>query len=44
MSDRAGANIGNGLLKDFGVVNNQNKEKLICPTKFRRERKNGEQS
>ena len=37
--DRAGAKIGNGLLKDMGVVNKHNKDKLICPTKLRRLRK-----
>ena len=33
ISDRAGAKIGNGLLKDLGIVH-----KLICPSKVRRER------
>ena len=38
MSDRTGAKIGNGLLKDLGIVNKDNMDKLICPTKLRRER------
>ena len=39
ISDRAGAKIGNGLLKDMGLVNKEDMEKLICPTKLRRERR-----
>jgi hypothetical protein len=38
VSDRAGAKIGR-LLKDMGVVNKHNKDKLNCPTKLWRERK-----
>ena len=39
ISDRAGAKIGNGLLKDMGLVNKEDMEKLICQTKLRRERR-----
>ena len=38
VSDRAGAKIGNGLLKVMGVVNKHNKDKLISPTKLRRKK------
>ena len=39
VGNRPGAKIGNGLLKDLGMVNKNNKELLICPSKLRRERK-----
>ena len=39
VSNRAGAKIGNGLLRDLGMVKKNNKELLICPSKLRRERK-----
>jgi hypothetical protein len=38
ISDRAGAKIGNGLLKDLGIVYKGSTDKLICPSKLRRER------
>ena len=38
ISDRAGAKIGNGLLKDYGIVKEGSTSKLICPSKLRRER------
>ena len=38
VSDRAGAKIGNGLLKDLGIVKKGSTDKLICPGKLRRER------
>ena len=38
ISDRAGAKIGNGLLKDLGIVHKGSTDKLICPSKVRRER------
>ena len=38
ISDRAGAQIGNGLLKDLGIVRKGCTAKLICPSKLRRER------
>ena len=38
VSDRAAAKIGNGLLKDLGVVKRGNTKMLICPSKLRRER------
>ena len=38
ISDRAGAKIGNGLLKDHGIVKEGSTSKLICPSKLRRER------
>ena len=39
VSDRAGAKIGNGLLKDLGIVKRGCTAKLICPSKLRRERR-----
>ena len=39
VSNRAGAKIGNGLLRDLGMVRKNNKELIICPSKLRRERK-----
>ena len=38
VSDRAGAKIGNGLLKDLGIVKQGDTDRLICPSKLRRER------
>ena len=38
ISDRAAAKIGNGLLKDLGIVRKGVTDKLICPSKLRRER------
>ena len=38
VSDRAGAKIGNGLLKDLGLVKKGDTDRLICPSKLRRER------
>ena len=38
VSNRAGAKIGNGLLRDLGMVRKNNKELIICPSKLRRER------
>ena len=38
VSDRAGAKIGNGLLKDLGIVKKGFTDRLICPSKLRRER------
>ena len=38
ISDRAGAKIGNGLLKDLGIVRKGCTDKLIGPSKLRRER------
>ena len=39
VSDRAGAKIGNGLMKDLGIVDKDNMDKLICPNRLRRERR-----
>ena len=36
--DRAGALIGNGLLRDLGIVKRGDTTKLICPSKIRRQR------
>ena len=38
VTDRAAAKIGNGLLRDFGIVKKGDASKLICPSKLRRER------
>ena len=38
ISDRAGVKIGNGLMKDLGIVKKERTDKLICPSKLRRER------
>ena len=38
ISDRAGAKIANGLLKDLGIVSKSSTDKLIGPSKLRRER------
>ena len=38
VSNRAGAKIGNALLKDLKLVTKNNWSKLICPGKLRRER------
>ena len=38
VSDRAGAKIANGLLRDLGKVTKDNTTLLICPTRLRRER------
>ena len=38
VSDRAGAKIGIGLLKDLGIVKQGDTDRLICPSKLRRER------
>ena len=38
VSNRAGAKIGNALLKDLKLVTKNNPSKLICPGKLRRER------
>ena len=39
VSDRAGAKLGNGLLKDLGIVKRGSTRMLICPQKLERERK-----
>ena len=39
LSDRAAAKIGNGLLKDLGIVQKGHTQKLLCPSKVKRERK-----
>ena len=38
ISDRAGAKIGNGLLKDLGIVHHGSTDMRICPSKLRRQR------
>ena len=38
ISDRAGAKVGNALLKDLGIVKRGSTSMLICPSKVRRER------
>ena len=38
VSDRAGAMLANGLLKDLGIVKKSCTSKLICPSKLRRQR------
>ena len=38
VSDRTGAKLGNGLLRDLGIVKKGNTSKLICPTRLRRQR------
>ena len=38
VSDRAGAMLANGLLKDLGIVKKGCTAKLICPSKLRRQR------
>ena len=38
VSDRAGAKVGNALLKDLGIVKKGTTTLLICPSKLRRER------
>ena len=37
-SNRAGAKIANGLLKDLAIVTESDKKFLVCPNKLRRER------
>ena len=37
-SNRAGAKIGNALLKDVGVVHEDNLQLLLCPAKVMRQR------
>ena len=37
-SNRAGAKIANGLLKDLSIVTESDKKFLVCPNKLRRER------
>ena len=39
VSDYAAAKIGNGLLKDIGLVKKGDSKRLICPSKVRRERR-----
>ena len=38
VSNRAGAKLGNALLKDLGVVTEENLELLLCPHKIMRQR------
>ena len=38
VSNRAGAKLGNSLLKDLGVVDERNLQLLLCPTKIVRQR------
>ena len=38
MSDRAGAFIASAVLKNFGIIDGQNKELIIDRSKVRRER------
>ena len=39
VSDRVGALLANGSLKDLGIVKKSCTAKLICPSKLRRQRK-----
>ena len=38
LSDRAGAMLANGLLRDLGIVKKGQTAKLVCPSKLRRQR------